>query len=193
MTNNGHCHRAVRLILLALSATTLCSADVEFTLLPSAGEIYVQPLETVGWGYSIRNNTGHFLLPLGLSASGVPYGNLLDIFDYPVVGPGETAYQAYAYNAPGGFGNSLGLYEYNAPADLPIGLHQTGTITLLYQFYNNNPDLDWNAVPIADQRSAGADFELSAGQPTAVPEPATILLLGTAAALVCVGRRMRRT
>jgi hypothetical protein len=105
---------------------------------------------------------------------------LSDIFDYPVVDPGQTAFQAYAYNAPGGFGNSLGLYEYTAPPDLPVGLDQTGTFMLTYQFYDANPDLDPNASPVGDPVTATVNFDLKAVETSAVPEAESLTLLGTA-------------
>ena len=172
-------HRAVTLASLAFALATLCQADV-FTTLPTDGAITVSPLETVGWGYSIQNQTANYLLPIGLSNSGVLLGALFDIFDYPVVDPGQTAFQAYAFNAPGGFGNSLGLFEYTAPADLPIGLDQTGTFMLTYQFYNANPDLDPNASPVGDPVTATVNFDLKAVETSAVPEPGSVTLLSSA-------------
>ena len=91
MRERSTIHRAVTLASLAFALATLCQADVVFTTLPTDGAITVSPLETVGWGYSIQNQTANYLLPIGLSNSGVLFGALSDIFDYPVVDPGPRA------------------------------------------------------------------------------------------------------
>src|SRR5579871_1103004 len=153
--------RPVKLAFLAFVGSGLCLADkITFSVVPESGTINVAPLQTVGWGYSIENNSNYYLLPIALSDSGVLYGALSDIFDYPVVDPAQMAYQSYIYNAPGGFGNSLGLFEYTAPGDLPIALHQTGTFTLTYQLYSGNPDLDPSAFAIGDPEMATVGFDL---------------------------------
>jgi hypothetical protein len=133
--------------------------------------------QTIGWGYSITNLTGSYLLPLGLSNSGVLYGSLTDIFDYPVVDPGQAIFQAYSYNAPGGAGNSLGLFEYQVPQDLPDVI-QTGTFSLLYQLYDSNPDLNPEALAIGSAGTITTPFEI-VRELEIVPEPASVLLLAT--------------
>ena len=173
--------RAFTLMPLALLASALCKADVVFETVPQSGAITVTPLETVGWGYSIQNLTGDYLLPIGLANSGLLYGSLTDIFDYPVVDPGQTAYQSYSFNSPGGFGNSLGLFEYSAPADLPVGLDQTGMFTLTYQFYDANPDLNAGASPIGGSENITANFDVAA---IATPEPSTLPLTLAIAAII---------
>ena len=185
--------QAVKLMFLAFLGGAVCFADtINFNVVPQNGTIDVQPLETVGWGYSIQNKTNDYLVPLGLSDSGVLYGSLTDIFDYPIVDPGQTAYQSYAFNAPGGFGNSLGLFEYTAPADLPPGLEQTGTFTLTYQLFDANPDLG-NASPIGDPQSATVNFDLVDGPQQAVPEPGAAGLIALAIGALLFARRYART
>ena len=160
----------------ALLVVGMCRGDVIFDVVPAGGTITVAPSQTTGWGYSIQNLTVDYLVPIGLSNSGVLYGSLADIFDYPVVDPGQTAYQQYSFNSPGGFGNSLGLFEYVAPSDIPSGLQQTGTFTLTYQFFDANPDLDFDASPIGDSFTATANFDLNSAESTAIPEPSGIFI-----------------
>lgn len=183
----GH---AVRLLLVAFFGGTLSFADSVFSLLPEDGTINVLPLETIGWGYSIQNSTNDYLLPIGLSDTGLLYGSLVDIFDYPVVDPGQTAYQAYSFNAPGGFGNSLGLFEYTAPLNLPLRLDQTGTFTLMYQLYDANPDLNSSAFAIGDIQTASVTFDLRSGSNVAVPEPGVFGMVGFAALAILFRRRL---
>lgn len=179
----------VKILFLASIGGTLCSADPVFSVLPPNGTINVQPLETVGSGYSIQDNTKDFLLPIGLSDTGVPYGSLVDIFDYPVVDPGQTAYQGYSFNAPGAFGNSLGLFEYTAPQNLPLGLDQTGTFTLMYQLYDANPDLDPYASAVGAIQTASVAFDLRSGPAAPVPESGALGIFGFAALAVLFCRR----
>ena len=184
--------QAVKLMFLAFLGGAVCFADtINFNVVPQDGTIDVQPLETVGWGYSIQNKTKDYLLPIGLSDSGVLYGSLTDIFDYPVVDPGQTAFQTYAFNAPGGFGNSFGLFEYTAPADLPPGLEQTGTFTLTYQLFDANPDLG-NASPIGDPQIATVNFDLVAASQQTIPEPGNAGLIAFGLVALLFTRRYAR-
>jgi hypothetical protein len=138
--------------LATIVVPTVDAASVTFSALPANGSIAGSPSSVVGWGYSLINDTEHYLLPIGLSNSGVVYGNLEDIFGYPVLDPGQTVAQQYVFNDPGGFGNSLGLFEYLVPADVPAGLVQNGTFSLMYLLFDDNPDLNPSANAIDHRR-----------------------------------------
>lgn len=193
-----HRMRMLRAVCLASLGAALCFGDnVTFSAIPSADLASLKPSETSGWGYSIQNKTSHYVLPLGLSDSGVLFGSLSDIFDYPVVSPGQLAFQTYSYNAPGGWGHSLGLFEYTMPNTVPLGLDQSGFFTFTYQLYDANPDLDDSASPFGSAMSQTVSFDVIAGGGTgpdaAVPEPASVLLLlGVAAVFVGPLKRRHR-
>jgi hypothetical protein len=162
----------------AFSLMTIAGGgSVSFSAVPSA--IMACPGSTVGWGYAIENSTAYYALPIGLSSDGITYGSIVDIFFYPVIEPGVAMLQAYSYSAPGGFGNSVGLYEYPVPTDTVSGSVQSGNFYLSYQLYSANPDIDWNAAPIGDPVTVASSFELTAST-AAVPEPTTLVLF-------CVG------
>ena len=190
MLTNGL--RILRTILLAgFGAALGFGNSVTFSVIPSSSLAGLQPNDTSGWGYSIENTTSYFVVPMGLSNSGVLFGALLDIFDYPVVDPGQVVSQNYVYNAPGGWGNSLGLFEYTMPGGVPAGLDQSGVITFAYQLYDDNPDLNFNAAPVGGIETLTAGFDVVAGDATPAPEPSTWQCLGVL--LVVAGARgMRR-
>jgi hypothetical protein len=180
----------LRAVCLASLGAALCFGDsVTFSAIPNANLASLKPSETSGWGYSIDNKTSFYVLPLGLADSGVLFGSLSDIFDYPVVSPGQFAFQTYSYNAPGGWGNSLGLFEYAMPDTVPIGLDQSGFFTFTYQLYDGNPDLDYSARAVGSAIAQTVSFDVIAGDGSetviATPEPASLwLLLGVTGVLV---------
>jgi hypothetical protein len=174
---------------VSLAVPFAYAAPVEFAILPAGGSIVASPSETIGWGYSITNTTVHYLLPLGLANSGVVYGTLDDIFDYPVVDPGQTIAQQYVFNSPGGWGNSFGLYEYILPLDMPPGFVQTGTFLFTYQLYDDNPDLNPFASPVAPPETLSAPFELTV-EASQVPEPATFMLVAIGVVAGILRRRV---
>lgn len=182
--------KPILFLLLAAGLELGSAAPLTFTALPVNGALNAPAGTTTGWGYAITNSTEFWLVPLGLSNSGVVNGSLTDIFDYPVVDPGQTINQDYAFNPPAGFGNSLGLYEYTLPNGAPAGFIESGTFILTYQLYTDNPDLNPAAAPIGDAVRINAPFTVAI-EPAAVPEPGTagILGLGSAWLLFLYGRR----
>lgn len=170
--------KAILLNALILLWGASFSQGAVFSLSPTSGEITVIPGEVDGFGYSILNDSQYYFLPISLSHSGVLVGTMEDIFYYPVLAPDEYWALDYFYVAPGGFGNSLGLFEYTAPADIALGLVQTGTVTLIYQLYDANPDLVPGAQPVGDQVLLTDDFTITAVSPDAeIPEPGTASLV----------------
>ena len=162
------------LLLASICAASAGAAPLNFDTLPADGVVVASAVPATGWGYTLQNTTPNWILPLGLSSTGVAFGTLADIFSYPVVAPGQTLTQPYVFNPPGGFGNSLGLFEY--VGNPPVGTVQTGSFELLYQFYGDNPDVNPEAQPIGGVETASASFEI---RTAAVPEPGTAALMLT--------------
>ena len=147
-----------------------------FSALPSGGTSAGQVGDVVGWGYSIENDTSLWLVPMGLSANGILFGSLTDVFDYGVVAPHSNTAVAFHFAAPGGPGFSVGLFEYLIPGNTPAGLAQSGFFILQYQFFSDNPDTNSSALLIGPiltfQEQA---FSVLATEP--VPEPGSVGLV----------------
>ncbi|MGD1096925.1 MAG: hypothetical protein ABSB35_33650 [Bryobacteraceae bacterium] len=182
----------IRHLLFFLSvASGIGFASTSFAIFPLTGALTALPGETTGWGYSIDNQTLDYLVPYGLSNSGVVNGTLTDIFDYPVVNPGQTIDQDYVFNSPGGFGNSLGLYEYTVPTNAPPGFIESGTFVLSYQLYNSNPDFDPSWVPVGPVTDLSAPFSLTV-ETASTPESGSWALVTLGLALCLARAKVRR-
>jgi hypothetical protein len=181
-----------RLIFLSatLFAGVTSASIVTFTPLPS--DITATSGSTVGWGYSISNQTAYWVVSFGLANSGIVNGSITDIFDYPVVDPGQTVAQNYAFNPPGGFGNSVGLFEYSVPTEAPAGFVESGTFTFTYQLFTANPDLNPMALSVGNTVDQSAPFSATISSPiSTVPEPGTVGLFCIGASLLIACRGVR--
>jgi len=170
------------------------SFGATLSTLPSDGSVFGHPGETVGWGYSIENDTSSWLVPMGLSANGILFGSLTDVYDYGVVAPLSTATIPYQFASPGGAGFSSGLFEYLIPGATPTGLTQSGSFILQYQFFSDNPDINSFAVPIGPILSF-PEQAFSVTTFDAVPEPTSggLLLMSILIGKLCLKRRSRWT
>jgi hypothetical protein len=186
--------RLVCFVLIVLAGGWQCAAAATFSFssIPSSGVVTLSGTAPVGWGYTLENTTESWILPVSLSSTGAAFGTLADLFTYPVIAPGQILSQDYVFNEPGGFGNSLGLFEYVPPPDLPPGTVQIGSFSLLYQAYGDNPDANPEAPPIGGIESVSVPFEIHPGAEQ-VPEPNTAALLVLGTALLAAIKNMIRT
>jgi hypothetical protein len=169
--------------LALLAATPPARADsLTFTLgtLPASGAISGPPGSTVGWGYTITNNSAsYWLVTTGVSAdpfvNGTPNAG---IFDFPAVAPLSTLTVAYDPS------NFLGLFEFTWDPNAPVGFVNMGTFVVTGEFWDNDPFLGGNFFDFAPDASAA--YSVTA---TAVPEPSTLLLLATGVAGVAMRKR----
>jgi len=92
--------RAVKVLGLMISVCCLISlgyADsYTFSTIPSNGAIGGAPGETVGWGYSLTNNSLiEWLVTVGISADSFSNGVPTFLFDFPVLSPSSSVFEAY--------------------------------------------------------------------------------------------------
>jgi len=157
-------------VVILLSMVTLISgapawADgFTFSLLPSSGAIGGPPGSTVGWGYTITNDssTDYLLLTSLNTTEDFQYGTPTDLFEDTLflLAPDQTV--AAYFNATTG----AGLFEFNWSSDAPLGFTNSGDFDLSGLFC----DATLTNCSVAPD-------EYAAYSVTATPEPSTVLLL----------------
>lgn len=180
------------LLSLGIGSSCLLRGDsYTFSLIPDDGNISGAPGDTIGWGYSITNDsTTDWLLATNLNADSFAYGTPTLLFDFPEVAPGATVTELFD---PIGM---TGLYEDVLNASAPNGAVDSGEFDLSAQWYNGDP---FNGgTYIADAVDTDASYSATVTSANAVPEPSTFALMGTEITLV-IGwwvfrrRRLRAT
>ena len=164
---------------LILSAVPVVGANVyTFDLLPANGGIQGQPGSTIGWGYSITNeSTSLWLATTGLNANPFAHGTPSLLFDFPDIAPGQTV--TVPFDAP----TMSGLEELTWDSSAPLGFMNTGDFVLTAEWWTGDP-------------LAGGTFQSTAPDAsqsysaTATPELATIGLI--ASPLLACGLFRRR-
>ncbi len=169
----------VSLTLGVLLAAQAARADsLTFTVLPT--DVSGPAGTTVGWGFSITNNSATNYLDISgidsglfLATDGTPDAS---VFVFPNLAPGQTMTQVYDPV------DGLGLFQFTWNAGLTTGTMETGVFTLYGAFCD----------PLTDQYCAEdgsvASTALATGDYSATvsplggvitPEPSAALLLGT--------------
>lgn len=197
-------HRtALRLIpaLLAVwGATVLGAAPVIMLSPPNVA--FGPPGATVGWGFTITNNTNYIEItsaqfcdspvnfPLGCNApSNGTFTDFISQFHDIIVGPPDGTvsnsvtqpFNAAAHEGVGSFRIS--------PSAIP-GATDVGEIVLTYNEYDADPILGPFNLLASDQ-VLGANAGVTVTGSIVVPEPATAALVAVALAALA-GRRLRR-
>ncbi|WP_295436717.1 PEP-CTERM sorting domain-containing protein [uncultured Thiodictyon sp.] len=171
----------------ALALPVTAPAGVIFTLLPTSGEVAGDPGDTVGWGFTLSNDTAYWLWANG------------SVFDLDK-GPSWGTYDDYSGNsdpvAPGTAQNptvltvlfslldGTGAGSFAIDPTVPFGDQATGVISLDYDIYDANPS--GGGLDPIDSARVQADAVV-----TSTPEAGTWTLLGLGLAALGGGRRRR--
>ena len=174
LRSSGGARRLVLLIPLLLAATApslLLGSDIyTFTTIPGDGNISGAPGATIGWGYSITNeSTSDWLLATNLNADSFAFGTPTLLFDFPEVAPGATVSEVFD---PIGL---TGLYEDVLNVSAPNESVDSGNFVLSAQWYDGDP---FNGGKfIADAVDTDAAYAATVTSSSSTPEPSSFLLL----------------
>jgi hypothetical protein len=122
------------MLFTILFAATSYADTFTFSTIPHSGSISGAAGSTVGWGYSVTNNSlDQWLLfnTIGTDAGfsdGTPNGG---VFDSPIVAPGVTITTDYD--------GISGLFEFTWDAGAPAGSFNSGNFVLSAEWWNGDP------------------------------------------------------
>jgi hypothetical protein len=171
------------LLLCSVGLMTVARGDVfTFSTIPGDGNISGSPGATVGWGYSITNDsTTDWLGTLTLDAPSFLDGTANPIFDYPVIAPGATVTETFDASLP------QGLYEFTWNSNAPIGVVNSGSFTISGDFYADENDANNETNPLSSDQESAAYSVTSVV--SAIPEPSSRILLATVVVVIFLIRR----
>jgi len=173
--------RTLGLLLLGLTALLLPAwqaraDDITLSLIPVSGSVAGPPGSTVGWGYTITNNTPEWIQALYLNADAFLNGTPNNVFDFPAVGPMSSVTLDFSLVATASCSlPPCGVYELTWDAAAPAGFVNTGTFTVSSDYFDQNP-ANPGAADLGPAPDASAAYSATVNS-SAVPEPSSLLLL----------------
>jgi hypothetical protein len=176
-------------VILSLSASVFAD-DIALTLLPLSGDVSGPPGSTVGWGYTITNNTALWIQTEAVSSDAFLNGTPNLIFDFPAVAPGSFVTLDFSLVVTGlcSF-PPCGLYSLTWDTTAPVGFVNSGTFIVSSDFYDGDPNNGGNDLGPAPDASA---LYSATATGSGVPEPSSLWLV--LSGLTGLGLRMwRRT
>ncbi len=179
---------AAFVIVVALIPSQLLADVYTFSTIPADGNITGAPGATIGWGYSITNDSkSDWLLATNLDAGSFAFGTPKLLFDFPEVAPGTTVTEAFD---PIGL---MGLYEDTLNSSAPVGSADSGDFVLSAQWYDGDP-FDGGTF-IADAVDISQPYTATVAGRSIVPEPSQFFVLGFATAILWIiaSRKARRS
>ena len=163
----------IGVIFMSLSAHAQTASDWTFSL--PTGDISGPAGSTIGWGYTITNNSTDWLWATDVaSTDNFQHGTATtDPFDYPALAPGSSV--TVDYTAVG-----LGLADLTWDDDAPAGYVNSSTFQLTSYFYDGDPFAGGNYIGPAGTHEAAYTATVMAP----VPEASTLVSTGL---LLCLG------
>jgi len=156
-----------------------------FSTLPAGGSIQGPAGSTIGWGYSITNESTTDWLVTSNLAAGIFSDATPDAspFDFPIVAPLSTVSLPYDPST------DTGLFALTWDAGAPLGFVNSGLFTLSADWYNGDPFAGGTFDQAAADETAAYSATVGAAPVPSVPEVSSVLLLLTAVSLTALARR----
>jgi len=165
---------ALGLTILFVTASAF-SDDITLTLIPASGNVSGPPGSTVGWGYTITNNTAEWIQTMNVSADPFQHGTPdATIFDFPAVAPDSFVTLDFSLvgNASCAF-PPCGLYELIWDSTAPLGFKNSGAFIVSSDFFSAQPGTP-GATDLGSAPDASATYSATV---SGVPEPSSLFLL----------------
>jgi hypothetical protein len=177
----GRCTWVSRLVMVLALAVPALAEATPFTFTLAQADISGAPGTTIGWGFTVSNDTDNWLELNGLNGGTFQHADAQSLFLFPILAPHSSVSVPY--------GGGSGLFELTWHTTAPLGFINVGQFVVSAAFWDADP-LDPNGanfLEFADDQIA--PYSATVIAPTA-PEPATLVL--TAIGLAAAGRRRRR-
>lgn len=180
---------ATAVLLLPLS---VCAGSFSFTLVPVSGDISGPPGSTIGWGYTLTNDTALWIQPMGVSADAFLNGTPNVLFDFPAVAPGSFVTLNFSLVATGACSfPPCGLYSLTWDTTAPVGFVNSGSFIVSSDFYSGDPNNGGTDLGPAPDASAAYSATVT-GSGTPEPSSLTLMVSGLAGLGLRLGRRVQR-
>jgi hypothetical protein len=166
----------VPLALLVFSTSAFADLTYTFSTDPPSGNIQGPAGSTIGWGYSITNNSAtDWLVTTSIAADAFSDGvaDASPFFDIPTIAPLSTASLPYDPST------DTGLYALTWDASAPMGFVDSGVFTLSADWYTGDPFAGGTFDQHAADETANYSATVGPAAVASVPEPISAGLLLT--------------
>lgn len=160
---------AVVAFILNIHSPVAIADSFTFATIPASGNLSGPAGSTVGWGYTITNDSPSlWLSTTDISADVFQFGTPLSLFDFPILPPGAAA--TVSFDPERGFG----LYQLTWDANAPAGFVNSGIFDVTADWYDGDP-LSGGIYSSTQEQTAPYSATVTAT--ASVPEPATLAML----------------
>ena len=175
-------------LTLTMAAAVTAQASVTFTLNPDSGIVAGDPGQTVGWGYTISNDSVYWLWINNsdfTTNKDATWGTYTDSsYNHTPVAPADGATPT-VLTVPYSFADNTGAGSFAISPSTPVGDFAVGQILFTYDLYSADPSGGGLTPATSDSYSAAAAIQSA----SAVPEPSTYALLCISLGVVGFARK----
>lgn len=178
--------KSLLVLFVASSVLPLAADTISFTPLPTDGNVTGTAGSTVGWGYSITNNSDtDWFVSTNLNSDSFSGGTPTLLFDFPDLAPDTNATETFDPV------NSIGLFEFTWYPSAPDGSVNSGNFVLSGEWWDGDPLNGGNFMADAIDTSAPYSATVSS---SSTPEPSDLsMILGGLGVLIVLKRRHRNS